>query len=205
MGYTTDFFGEFTLDRPLLPEHKAYLEAFAGSRRVKRDADIAEALPDPVRIAAGLPIGFEGAYFVGTADKNNGQDKDESVIDGNNPPGVPTIPYNGNNPLENWGQRYAKEQELKQHALDLGLAQPGLWCQWVPNNDGTAIVWDEGEKFYEYVAWIEYIVEHFISRWGYVLNGEVNWTGEDSDDRGIIKITDNEVKIGTAVVSYRWS
>jgi hypothetical protein len=27
--------------------------------------------------------------------------------------------------------------------------QPGLWCQWVPTDDGTGIEWDGGEKFYD--------------------------------------------------------
>jgi hypothetical protein len=31
--------------------------------------------------------------------------------------------------------------------------QPGLWCQWIPNEDGTAICWDGGEKFYNSIEW----------------------------------------------------
>lgn len=79
--------------------------------------------------------------------------------------------------------------------------QPGLWCQWVPNGDGSAIVWDDGEKFYDYVEWIEYLVEHFLKPWGYVLNGKVKWYGESDNDRGLIEIIDNVVKtkIGTVV------
>lgn len=74
--------------------------------------------------------------------------------------------------------------------------QPGLWCQWVPNEDGTEIVWDEGEKFYEYIEWITYLIEHFLKRWGYVLNGEVKWCGEDVwNDRGTISIKDNVVTV----------
>jgi len=71
--------------------------------------------------------------------------------------------------------------------------QPGLWCQWIPNEDGTAIVWDGGEKFYAYTAWIRYLIEHFLGPWGYVLNGDVQWQGEDEDDRGIIRVVDNVV------------
>jgi hypothetical protein len=80
--------------------------------------------------------------------------------------------------------------------------QPSLWCQWVPNDDGTAIVWDGGEKFYEYVDWIKYLVENFFKPWGYVLNGEVSWSGEDIDDRGLIVIQDNVVKIKVARIVY---
>ena len=71
--------------------------------------------------------------------------------------------------------------------------QPGLWCQWTPNDDGTAIVWDGGEKFYDYVAWLEYLVKNFLKPWGYVLNGTVNWSGEDQGDVGKIVAKDNKV------------
>ena len=80
--------------------------------------------------------------------------------------------------------------------------QPGLWCHWVPTNDGEAIEWDGSEKFYNYVEWIEYIIEHFLKRWGRTLNGEVEWSGEDDDDRGKIVIEDNSVT--TRVARIVW-
>lgn len=85
MGYTTDFEGEFKLDKSLAPEHAAYLHKFATTRRMKRDADKAEGLDDPVRVAAGLPIGEEGGYFVG-AEGLMGQDEDPSMTEYNSPP-----------------------------------------------------------------------------------------------------------------------
>lgn len=72
--------------------------------------------------------------------------------------------------------------------------QPSLWCQWVPTPDGKEIVWDEGEKFYEYTAWIEYIIANFLEPWGYKLNGSVRWEGEESNDRGTIWIKDNQIQ-----------
>jgi hypothetical protein len=139
MGYDTNFCGSFELDKPLSKE----------------------------RIAAGLPIGKQGAYFVGGLGFA-GQDDDASIIECNTPPD----------------------------------GQPGLWCQWVPSNDGTAIVWDGSEKFYGYVEWIEYLIEHFLKPWGYVLNGEVEWFGEDANDRGMICIADNVVKVKVAKITY---
>jgi len=76
--------------------------------------------------------------------------------------------------------------------------QPGLWCQWAPDELGTAIEWDGGEKFYYYVEWLEYLIAHFLGPWGYVLNGEVAYQGEEDDDRGTIEVIDNVV---TKVVS----
>ena len=72
--------------------------------------------------------------------------------------------------------------------------QPSLWCQWVPTEDGNYIEWDGGEKFYDYVKWIEYLVTHFLKPWGYTLNGEVKWRGEEFGDDGAIIIKDNKVK-----------
>jgi hypothetical protein len=160
MGYTTDFNGEFRLKEPLTREQEEYLTAFADTRRMERNPTIAAKLPDPLRLAVGLPIGDEGGYFVGSS-ANHGQNNDASVVDHNAPPSD----------------------------------QPGLWCQWRPSGGADAIVWDEGEKFYNYIEWIEYIVENFLKPWGHVLNGSVEWQGEDSDDFGQIVITNNNVKI----------
>ena len=166
MGYNTDLYGSFDLDKPLTPEHKAYLEKFAETRRMNRDAEIASKIDDPIRVAAGLPIGDNGEYFV-NGRGFCGQDEDESVKESNHPP----------------------------------AGQPGLWCQWVPSANGKSIVWDGNEKFYEYVDWIEYLIEHFLKPWGYVVNGSVEWQGEERDDRGLIEVEDNVVttKVGRIV------
>ena len=176
MGYTTDFTGSFEISRPLTPEHRRYMRAFAGTRRMQRDATAAAELDDPVREAAGLSVGDEGGYVVPAATFSEdggleidgfGQNADRSVRDSNEPP----------------------------------TGQPGLWCQWEPNEDGTAIQHDEGEKFYNYVEWLRYLVEHFLAPWGYTLSGEVEWVGEDSSDRGKIVVVANEsaVKVGRTV------
>jgi hypothetical protein len=73
--------------------------------------------------------------------------------------------------------------------------QPGLWCKWEPTDDGSAIVWDGGEKFYLYIKWIEYMIEHFLIPWGLVLNGVVEWDGESNGDLGVIEISNNVVKV----------
>lgn len=91
MGYTTDFEGRFTLDKPLTEEHAAYLTAFSDTRRMKRSAERAAAMPDPVRAAVGLPIGEDGGYFVGGGGFA-GQEHDASVMDYNGKPhGQPGI------------------------------------------------------------------------------------------------------------------
>lgn len=71
--------------------------------------------------------------------------------------------------------------------------QPSLWLQWVPSEDGWFLEWDGGEKFYNYVEWLEYLIERVLSPRGYVLNGEIKWFGEDRDDTGVITVTENVV------------
>lgn len=71
--------------------------------------------------------------------------------------------------------------------------QPGLWCKWQPTEDAQGIEWNEMEKFYDYVQWIEYLIAHFLAPWGYVASGRVEWFGEDRDDLGAIVIENNVV------------
>src|SRR5262249_21665389 len=69
--------------------------------------------------------------------------------------------------------------------------QPGLWCQWVPTEDRQHIEWNETEKFYNYVEWLEYLVAKILAPRGYSLSGEVTWQGEESSDKGMIIAKDN--------------
>lgn len=199
MGYTTYFDGQFDVTPTLSDAHREYLTAFSQSRRMRRNPDLLP--PDPIREAAGLPAGDEGAYFVG-AGGFRGQDSDPSVLDYNEPPGSASMVHDRD--MSTFNERFNDYQRRKAEAIKNG-AQPGLWCQWVPNDEGTAIVWDEGEKFYSYVEWIEYLIAHFLAPWGYKLNGEVRWVGEDSSDRGIILVADNVVKVGIAKDVYTFA
>lgn len=186
MGYTTDFEGEFILNRPLSPNHKAYLKAFCATRRMYRNK-IAESYPDPLRLAVGLPFGSNGAYFVGSK-ASFGQDlNDPSVqIDETDYPFVVITSEN----------RYAVEMMRIMGGNNVPpMGQPGLWCQWTPNDKGTAIIWNGGEKFYKYVDWLQYIITHFFDRWGYILNGTVTYQGEDYSDRGQIQVVNNVITV----------
>ena len=71
---------------------------------------------------------------------------------------------------------------------------PGVWCQWVPTEDGEGIEWDGNEKFYRYTEWLEYLVEKYLKPWGLSLSGSVTWHGEDAGDSGVVYAKDNRVK-----------
>lgn len=73
--------------------------------------------------------------------------------------------------------------------------QPSLWCDWTVTDNGKAIIHNDGEKFYNYDYWMQYIVEHFIVRWGIVANGTILWQGEDMMDRGQLIIDNNKVRV----------
>lgn len=73
--------------------------------------------------------------------------------------------------------------------------QPGLWCQWTVDPTGNYIGWDGGEKFYSYVEWLQYLIDHFFNTWEIGLTGVVRWRGASSDDKGSIVVTNNKVVV----------
>lgn len=111
--------------------------------------------------------------------------------------------------------------------------QPGLWCQWTPNvgsefftdaEEGAALVWDGGEKFYESENWMVYLINHFLKpgaeaskdleasvaqdprfalfTFDHTLNGEIEAQGEDPDDRWKLIVEDNIVKTSQVVITW---
>lgn len=81
-------------------------------------------------------------------------------------------------------------------------SQPSLWCQWTPTDDMMHIEWDGGEKFYPYIEWIKYIISKVLAPRGYVLNGNVDWQGEENGDTGTIDIVDNVVMGERLITDY---
>lgn len=104
-------------------------------------------------------------------------------------------------------------QEIEENVIDSNSppeTQPSLWCQWVPTSDGAFIVWDGGEKFYNYIEWIKYIEENFLAPFGKYLEGDVIWQGEDIMDRGriiadkdIIKVVEDNGSERSVMISPR--
>lgn len=91
--------------------------------------------------------------------------------------------------------------------------QPGLWCQWVATDDGTALEWDGGEKFYDSPQWMQYLIDHFIGPRpraafqlpflkGHNLNGVIDAQGEESSDRWRLIVRDSKVYEQQATVAW---
>lgn len=126
-------------------------------------------------------------------------------------------------PSNSWGQSGDTDDVLSFNGPDPD--QPGLWCQWVPTEDGTAVAWDQGEKFYNAAEWMTYLVTYLLapSARDYVdahltedprlagftcdhhLTGEITAHGEDDDDRWLLQVTDNAVTTLEGQVTYRTS
>lgn len=154
MGYSTDFWGQFNLNKQLDPATHELLKKLAETRRMARKG------LDPA------VYGVEGEFYCGSG--MSGQDHENNIIDYNRPPST----------------------------------QPGLWLQWKPTPDGLHIEWDGGEKFYNYEEWIEYLIDKILAPRGYVLNGNVSWQGEDSEDRGILVIKNNVLTTKVGRTTY---
>lgn len=89
---------------------------------------------------------------------------------------------------------YTKINEFAEESHTPGNGIPGYWCQWVIGTDYNGeevLVWDQNEKFYNYVEWLEYLIKNFFEPEGYVLNGIVEYQGEDPEDFGEIVVKDN--------------
>jgi hypothetical protein len=79
MGYSTNFYGFWTLTPALSLAQTDYLQKFARTRRVKRDPNLIE---NERRVAGiGLDLGVDAEHFVDV------EDEDRSIVDGNSPPG----------------------------------------------------------------------------------------------------------------------
>jgi hypothetical protein len=75
------------------------------------------------------------------------------------------------------------------------LGSGATWL--VDAEDRRSIRWDGSEKFHSYVAWLKYIVNRVLVPRGYVMEGRVEWQGEDPKDRGEIRVEGNRVFVCT--------
>ena len=173
-GYLIYFQGSFLIDKPLEPEHRRYLQRFSDNQRVIWFEERIERIPDPLRVAVGLPVGPDGAYFVGKETVA----RDFEI-------------------LMNGDERLIKAYDKSPHG------QPGLWCDWVPSEDGQHILHNGAEKSVSAEEWLYYLIEHFLRPWSYSLSGQVQWQllEVDSEQRGTITIENNVIQ-GFDVAHY---
>jgi hypothetical protein len=61
--------------------------------------------------------------------------------------------------------------------------------------DRSGLIPEQDESRHGLSRWLRLLAKHFLAPSGYLLNGDVTWTTEQSDDRGSIFIKDNQVEI----------
>ena len=87
--------------------------------------------------------------------------------------------------------------------------QPGLWCQWEAELDGSCLKWNGAEKFYNSSDWMAYLLEHFICEvpaaklidpdtlgWlpgGHTASGVIYALGEEYEDAWRLIVEDGHV------------
>jgi hypothetical protein len=169
MGYTTTFKGEFRLNKSLRPEHKAYLHRFSEMVHLPLKEDMLQSLSDPLRLIVGLPVGKYGMYFTGLI-----EGQFSSLEDG-------LSAYSG-----------GPAEQFVDPEKDLFQSFPSHYCKWIPTTDGCGIQWNRVEKFYGYVGWLRFLLDHFLIPWGYELSGTVFWQGEQGE-HGTITVENQQV------------
>jgi len=196
MGYTTDFSGSLRIEPPLHPAQVAYINAFANTRRLGRDpkvvmayakgADgrlVSDQIPDEVEHLAHLinELGYDVKLSKRLLDWKKLDPAEvygkygEFYVGDNDRLGV--IDYNCAPGQKSYGDKVED-------------GQPGLYCKWWINDDGE-LEWNGEEKFYDYLEWLQYLIDHFFTEWGVLLNGEIEWQGEEMGDRGKIVVENN--------------
>lgn len=185
MGYTTEFQGEFIFDRPLDENLERYLNSLFHSRRMRRDPEKIKAM-DPSwkeHCYRGI-LGKEGEFYYPPEyipRKFLQQFPFEPLIRGQHSKKADPV-YNDFGQLNDVSvvdYNYPPE------------GQPGLWCDWEVKKN--TLFWNGGEKFYRYTEWLKYLIAQFFIPEGYVLNGNVNFRGDDFDDVGQIVVENNKV------------
>lgn len=104
---------------------------------------------------------------------------------------------------------------------------PDSYCQWIPHDAGTALEFDQEEKFYYASDWLAYLIDTFLKpgarlqqdlarrspgyefapalehfTFDHLCNGEIDAQGEDADDRWRLIVRDNIVSVQSGDVVF---
>ena len=205
MGYCTDLYGRFELNKTLTDPEIIYLSAFNETRHFKRDVT-----------KMGFPkdyFGKEGEFYVSYPSSALEHLK-KCVLDENDPLyKYYTAPEGMEKGIiylddEHWHENFINTQKEheKYGIIDYNKPAgscPSLYCTWMPSSDGNAIEPDDMDKRYDYVQWLVFIINNFLKPKGYVLDGEVKWQGEDPEDFGKIVIQNNNIRLFDGFYEYK--
>jgi len=71
--------------------------------------------------------------------------------------------------------------------------QPFVWCDW-RLQDGRSLFISR-RRNYRSIEWLQYLIHHFIAPCGCVVNGRMNWSGEEDGDSGSLFVENNVVRV----------
>ena len=94
---------------------------------------------------------------------------------------------------------FAEAKELLEiHEMDPNKAKEitGVlsYLQWVPADTLEHIVWDMGEKFYDYIPLLKWVCRWLKDK-GITADGKLFWDGEYNGDTGQLVVTNNNVLV----------
>ncbi|KAL9654140.1 hypothetical protein ABK040_016486 [Willaertia magna] len=182
MGYTTEFQGKFNLNKNLATNPKALqqIQILNLTRRIQYNLEeIVKKEKKTIEEIIQL-YGVEAEFY---------------------DPNLTTVLEKYPNPLD-WQFEFFNDNsmifEIHKNPLYLNynsppLCQPSLWCQWCYNKEENVLEWDGNEKFYYYVDWIVYIINVILKPEDFIVNGKINYIGEDTNDFGVIIVKNNVV------------
>lgn len=83
-----------------------------------------------------------------------------------------------------------QSDEVDKYSTD----HPDSYNQWEPLSDGTGLCWNLGEKFYDYVEWMQWLINEYLVPRGIHTNGTIRYQGEEIGDVGRIEVEDDIVR-----------
>ena len=192
MGYTTDFEGHMELKQIevkntdgkgvnlnlTIEEVMTLVNGLAKTRRMCRDLS---KISDENGMLNGVhysEYGVEGEFYYNKDSECSGQDKDNSILDEN-------------------------KESKSQHGLwshwTIGFYRAGMFLK----EESYILEWDGGEKFYAYTEWLDYLNENIFKPNNIVMDGEIQWRGEDNEDMGKIISKDGVIKVYKAEINWK--
>jgi hypothetical protein len=77
---------------------------------------------------------------------------------------------------------------------------PGYADLFELSEDRTLLLPEAGESRHGLRLWLALLIEHVLEPLSYTLNGDVEWTSDDADDRGSIYVKNNIVEMVDDVI-----
>jgi hypothetical protein len=182
MGYRVDWrHCDITISPALNEKQQEYLKRLlCNPGHDSHLSEAARALPDPLRVAVGLPFGREGEFFTGGPNEWYGTTPEDNHHFGRQgqmsaeEKRLYTIPYN------EWT---AKDESPYKGGGDF---RPSRWFPWEIGTDHSGrhstLVPSEGEKQYvrDQQNWLTYLTKHIFEPWGKTLTGRAHYSCDES-------------------------